>query len=110
MITRSLTLLRPRPCLPAGERQRPVVGPRHKAAFPCSGTATLADLPASNRHGELTHEREQVARATASNNYWSSSTYRNNPNNAWNVNFNDGNVNADNKNNGYRVRAVRGGL
>jgi hypothetical protein len=47
---------------------------------------------------------------TASDNYWSSTTYRNNPNNAWNVNFNDGNVNANNKNNGFRVRAVRGGL
>jgi hypothetical protein len=51
-----------------------------------------------------------VERATASDKYWSSSTYRNNPNNAWNVNFNNGNVNANNKNNGYKVRAVRGGL
>ena len=27
----------------------------------------------------------------------------------WNVNFNDGNVNANNKNNNFYVRAVRGG-
>jgi hypothetical protein len=44
-----------------------------------------------------------------SNNYWSSSTYANNPTNAWNVNFNDGNGNANNKTNNFRVRAVRGG-
>jgi len=46
---------------------------------------------------------------TVSANYWSSSTYQNNPNNAWNVNFNDGNVNNDNKTNTNYVRAVRGG-
>ena len=47
--------------------------------------------------------------AKVSSNYWSSTTYQNNPNNAWNVNFNDGNVNANNKNNNNYVRAVRGG-
>jgi len=36
-------------------------------------------------------------------------TNANNPNNAWNVNFNNGNVNNDNKNNPNYVRAVRGG-
>ena len=41
--------------------------------------------------------------------YWSSSTNTNDPNNAWNVNFNNGNVNNDNKNNDNHVRAVRGG-
>jgi len=44
-----------------------------------------------------------------SNNYWSSSTYQNNPSNAWNVNFNDGNTNANNKTNNNYVRAVRAG-
>ncbi len=44
-----------------------------------------------------------------SSNYWSSSTYANNPTNAWNVNFNDGNTNANNKTNNNYVRAVRGG-
>lgn len=44
-----------------------------------------------------------------SSNYWSSSTYQNNPNNAWNVNFNNGNVNNNNKTNNKFVRAVRSG-
>jgi hypothetical protein len=66
--------------------------------------------------------REQVEGASVSSFYWSSSTNSNNPDNAWNVNFNDGdvvafrrrresssNVNDDNKNNDNYVRAVRGG-
>ncbi|WP_366935576.1 DUF1566 domain-containing protein [uncultured Lamprocystis sp.] len=40
---------------------------------------------------------------------WSASPYSNNPNNAWNVNFNNGNVNNNNKNNAGFVRLVRGG-
>ena len=40
--------------------------------------------------------------------YWSSSSNANNPDNAWNVNFNDGNVNNnDDKDNNNFVRAVR---
>ena len=42
------------------------------------------------------------------NNYWSS-TNAGNPNNAWNVNFNNGNSNNNNKTNNNYVRAVRGG-
>jgi uncharacterized protein DUF1566 len=53
--------------------------------------------------------REQVERATASSNYWSASTNASNPDNAWNVNFNNGNVNNDNKTNNNHVRAVRTG-
>ncbi|MGH2668285.1 MAG: DUF1566 domain-containing protein, partial [bacterium] len=53
--------------------------------------------------------REQAERATAASNYWSSTSNANNPNNAWNVNFNNGNVNANDKNNNLHVRAVRGG-
>jgi hypothetical protein len=42
--------------------------------------------------------------------YWSSTTNANNPNNAWNVNFNDGNTNRNNnKSNNNYVRAVRAG-
>jgi hypothetical protein len=41
--------------------------------------------------------------------YWSSTTNANNTNNAWCVNFNNGNVNNINKSNSYYVRAVRGG-
>jgi hypothetical protein len=53
--------------------------------------------------------REQAEEATASSNYWSASTDNNNPDNAWNVNFNNGNTNNNNKNNNNQVRAVRGG-
>ena len=53
-------------------------------------------------------ERPQRGRVNASN-YWSSTTNANNPNNAWNVNFNNGNVNNNNKNNNNYVRCVRGG-
>jgi retron-type reverse transcriptase len=41
--------------------------------------------------------------------YWSSTAYANNTDNAWNVIFNNGNVNNNNKTNSYYVRAVRGG-
>ena len=41
--------------------------------------------------------------------YWSSSTNRTNPASAWNVYFNNGNVDDDFKTDGYYVRAVRGG-
>lgn len=45
--------------------------------------------------------------ATQSDNYWSSTAYENNTNNAWIVNFNDGNVNNDNMDNNNFVRCVR---
>jgi hypothetical protein len=61
------------------------------------------------RAGKNAGEREQVERASASSNYWSATTYANNPTNAWNVNFNDGNVNANNKTNNNFVLPVRGG-
>jgi len=41
--------------------------------------------------------------------YWSSSPYAANATNAWNVNFNNGNDNANNKSNNNYVRLVRGG-
>ncbi len=44
-----------------------------------------------------------------SSNYWSSTTNANNNDNAWRVNFNNGNVNNNNKSNTYYVRAVRSG-
>lgn len=43
-----------------------------------------------------------------SENYWSSTTYAGNTNNAWNVNMNNGNVNNDNKDNNNYVWPVRG--
>ena len=42
-------------------------------------------------------------------NFWSASSYVPNPTNAWNVNFNNGNDNANNKTNNNYVRLVRGG-
>jgi hypothetical protein len=45
-----------------------------------------------------------------SNNYWSATTNANNPDNAWNVNLNNGNVNNGNKtNNNNYVWPVRSG-
>jgi hypothetical protein len=44
-----------------------------------------------------------------SDNYWSSTTYADNTTNAWNVNLNNGNVNANNKTNTNYVWPVRGG-
>jgi hypothetical protein len=112
--------LRPLPCAhvrargraregASGERQRPVAGPRHKGTFPGCGWARCPGPALLRLKRELRRAREQAEGATQSNNYWSSTTYQNNPNNAWNVNFNDGNVNANNKSNNNYVRAVRGG-
>jgi len=101
MITRSL-------CRPpgrssnatAGERRGPIAGPRPKDAFPRRGGARRPD-PATAGH----KRRGQ----TRSNNYWSSTSIAANPNNAWIVEYNNGNMNNDNKTNSYYVRAVRGG-
>jgi hypothetical protein len=41
--------------------------------------------------------------------FWSSSPNEDNPDNAWNVNFDNGNVNNDNVNNDNGVRCVRVG-
>ena len=99
MITGSLSRL------PQATRQGPVVGRRHKGVFPRSGGARYPGLWVGYRAGP----QEQAERATAADNYWSSTTNAGNSSNAWNVNFNDGNVNNDNKSNSLRVRAVRGG-
>jgi len=81
------------------------VGPRHKGVFPHHG----GTRPSGLHTGRKTGAREQAERATAAFNSWSSSTNANNPSNAWNVNFDNGNVNNANKNNTFHVRAVRGG-
>jgi hypothetical protein len=41
--------------------------------------------------------------------FWSASPNANNTNNAWGVNFNNGNVNNNKRNNEQSVRLVRGG-
>jgi len=80
------------------------MGPKHKGAFPRCGGARYLGLWVDLRIGL----REQVERAWAASNYWSSTSNATNPDNAWNVNFNNGNVNNDNKDNDKHVRAVRG--
>ncbi len=54
-------------------------------------------------------ERPSSGEVNVSSYYWSSSTNANNTNNAWGVNFNNGNDNTNNKSNNNYVRAVRGG-
>ena len=44
-----------------------------------------------------------------STNYWSSTTNADNPDHAWHVNLNDGNTNANDKDNTNLVWPVRGG-
>lgn len=78
-----------------------------RAVFPRLGGARRPGPRTA--HACMEAPREKAERATVPSNYWSSSTYANNPQNAWNVNFNDGNTNANNKNNNNYVRAVRGG-
>ncbi|MEA2091813.1 MAG: DUF1566 domain-containing protein [Campylobacterota bacterium] len=45
----------------------------------------------------------------SSNNYWSATTHQDNSENAWIVNFNNGNVNNNDKDNNNYVRCVRAG-
>lgn len=110
---RSLSLL---PALmPGGERRSPAPGPRHKGFLPRHGGAGSPGLRRRDSGAGFgacirrAPKWEQAEGATQSNNYWSSTTYQNNPSNAWNVNFNDGNTNANNKTNSNYVRAVRAG-
>gem|GEM_PF-3965593 len=74
-----------------------------------SCTSNKADraacLPAAGYRNE-----SNLNDAGSNGNYWSSSLYTDNPNNAYDLYFNDGNVNAQNNDNRYygqSVRAVR---
>lgn len=67
-------------------------------------------VPVSGRKGA--GRRERILRALAgvqSNNYWSSSAHEDDPNNAWDVNLDNGNVDDDDKDNDNFVWPVRGG-
>jgi len=79
---------------------------------PC-GMAMQASLPGLGRlGGRWGPDRGQEVGGqdgAISSWYWSSSTNDNWPDNAWNVNFNDGNDNNDDKDNSNYVRAVRSG-
>jgi len=88
------------------------VGLKRKGVLPRCGGVGRLDLgtgtgPLHSR--VLSPRREQAERARVASNYWSSTTNANNPNNAWNVNFNNGNVNNNNKTNNNFVTAIRGG-
>ena len=52
---------------------------------------------------------ESLNNAGSNGYFWSRTLYSNNPNNAYNLNFNSGNMNwnNNNRNNGFTVRAVR---
>ncbi|MCQ2605320.1 MAG: hypothetical protein MJ204_02110 [Bacteroidales bacterium] len=65
--------------------------------------ANIQFLPAAGYRNE-----SNLNNAGSNGNYWSSSLNENNPNNAWNVNFNSNNVNRNdnNRNNGQSVRPV----
>lgn len=58
-----------------------------QAGIPCT-----KGLPAEGAFFGHKVDRQEVQ----SNNYWSSTTYADNTNNAWNVNMNNGNVNNNN--------------
>jgi len=64
-----------------------------RAVFPRLGGARRPGPRTA--HACMEAPRGKAERATVPSNYWSSSTYVNNPQNAWNVNFNDGNTNAN---------------
>ena len=51
-----------------------------------------------------TFVKNKTAHALSASNFWS--VTENNSNNSWNVNFNSGNTDNNNKNNSYKVRAV----
>ncbi len=60
--------------------------------------------------GNLATNRMSITKETKPvNDYWSSSPNANNSNNAWIVNFKNGNDNNNNRNNNNHVRLVRGG-
>lgn len=101
MITRSPARLPARPRgARAGARRCPIAGPRHKGVFPRRGGV---------RRPGPAPRREQAAGETQCNNYWSASSLAPNPTNPWIVNFNNGNVNNDDKTNNNYVRLARGG-
>jgi hypothetical protein len=86
------------------------VGPEPKGVFPLCNAARRPDPPPADSRASDSAGGHKRRGNTQSNNYWSATTYAPNPINAWIVNFNDGNVNANNKpNNNLYVRAVRGG-
>ena len=65
-------------------------------------------LPSKETCFQRAGKQQKSEEDKSSSNYWSSSTNVNNSDNAWQVNFNNGNVNNNNKTNDYLVRCVSG--
>ena len=79
-----------------------------------SGMSIQASLPGEirlgRRWGPLREATKWADKRALSSFYWSSTSNADNPDNAWNVNFNNGNVNNNDKDNDNNyVRAVRSG-
>jgi len=73
-------------------------------------SAEISPVKLEHFYGEFCFlAKQKSAKAKVANNYWSSSTYVPNTTNAWNVNFNDGSVNNNNKTNSNYVRCVSTG-
>jgi len=85
----------------------------------CAGVSarSATNLRESDAGGSTQPDEPLVSRASVRlkstsaipSNFWSASPYAGNSDNAWNVNFNNGNDNNWNKSNNNRVRLVRGG-
>jgi len=66
---------------------------------------SLTDKNIANKSYQSCYEEKGFR----SSSYWSSTTVLGGENNAWGVDFNDGNANWSNKSNGNYVRCVRAG-
>ena len=89
--------------------------PFHSASFPPGfigheSTALCPRLDRALRAVGLPGQTESGRIMCVSSNYWSATTNANNTDNAWKVNFNNGNDNNNNKTNHNYVRCVRGGV
>ena len=75
-------------------------------SFSCEYQVTAAanGLPAAGYRND-----SSLNNAGSNGNYWSRTLNSSNPNNAWNLNFNSGDINTNNnnRNNGQSVRPVR---
>ena len=80
-------------------RSRRLLDGARRSSERSRGTRACSPAAAGPRVRVRPASREQAERETAANNYWSSTTNATNPNNAWNVNFNNGNVNNNKDNN-----------
>jgi hypothetical protein len=87
-----------------------VAGMRVQAVVPrCRGSAAGGPGVVRQRDAGKSGRMRGAFSGVQSTNYWSSTTNADNPDNAWNVNLNDGNTNANDKDNTNLVWPVRGG-